>query len=230
MQDRETLVVIQARCASMRLPGKALLPLGGKPMLAFLLERLREVSGQLCLATTVRPEDEVLADWARKIGMPAVRGEEDDVLARYLQCLERFPARAVIRVTADNPLTCPGLVDAAARLVLDGADYAALPEGCPVGLAADGFSAEALFRMAEAAREADEREHINLHVLRHSGSYRIADPILLRPSTNRPDIRLTVDVEEDYTRVRRFVEEGCGGRPPRTPEEIVEAYDRAALR
>lgn len=223
-----TLIVIQARLASTRLPGKALRPLGGRPMLAFLLERLRPLEGTLCLATTTRPEDSALAELAAGLGVAVVRGEEDDVLARYLRCLAAFPAQAVVRVTADNPLTCPDLVTAAAELVLAGADYAALPEGCPKGLAADAFAPQALQRLAEAARLPEEREHINLHVLRHPELYRRAAPEL-PPEAWRPDLSFTVDTAEEYAHLREFVERHCGQSPPLTPETLVAAHARAYL-
>lgn len=225
------LVVIQARLASTRLPGKALLPLAGRPMLDFLLERLAcppglsSLSGRLCLATTWRPEDQALADLARNRGVETVRGEEHDVLARFLRCLDRFPAAAVARVTADNPLTCPGLVEAALRLVLEGAEHADLPHDCPVGLGADAFSAQALRRMAERAKAPDEREHINLHALRHPSEYRTLRPAL-PPEARRPDIRLTVDAPEDLDRMRRLVEHCLAGTPPLEPRELVAAHDR----
>ena len=221
----QTLVVIQARLASTRLPGKALLPLAGMPMLGFLLERLRGLSGRFCLATTWRPEDLALASLARDLGVEAVQGEEDDVLARFLRCLDRFPAQAVARVTADNPLTCPELVEAALRLVLDGAEHAGLPQDCPVGLGADAFSAQALRRMALQARAPDEREHINLHALRHPSAYQILRPTL-PPTARRPDIRLTVDTPEDLDRVRRLVEHCCADSLPLRPQEVVAAHDQ----
>ncbi|MEW5772131.1 MAG: NTP transferase domain-containing protein [Thermodesulfobacteriota bacterium] len=225
----ETLVVIQARSASTRLPGKARLPLAGRPMLAFLLERLHGVAGRLCLATTDRPEDAALADLATSQGVAVVRGEENDVLARYLRCLDAFPARIVVRVTGDNPLTCPGLVDEAARLVREGADYAGIPADAPKGLAVDAFSAAALRRVARDAGDPAEREHINLHVLLHPEDFRTASPGLA-PAARRPDISLTVDTPEDYQRIRRFVEEVCAGEPPLTPLELVKTHDRAPVR
>ena len=86
MKDMDgVLVVIQARYNSTRLPGKALYPLGGRPMLAYLLERLGGGPWRLCLATTEGPEDDALAAWGHALGVPVVRGEGQDVLARYVR-------------------------------------------------------------------------------------------------------------------------------------------------
>jgi spore coat polysaccharide biosynthesis protein SpsF len=218
-----TLVVIQARYGSKRLPGKALYPLGGRPMLAFLLERLGGGPWQLCLATTQRPEDDALAAWGRALGVPVVRGEDEDVLARFVRCLDAFPADVVVRVTGDNPLTCPELVELAARAVSGGADYAALPLGCPTGLGADAFAAPVLRRLAREAAPGPQREHINLHILDNPAAFSVVVPAI-SPSCGRQDIRLTVDTPQDYEALVRFAAACPGGRVPLGLEDIVRLH------
>ena len=57
-----TLVVVQARMGSTRLPGKVLKPLAGRPMLAFMLERLGGLdAGLVVLATSDDPRDDPVA-------------------------------------------------------------------------------------------------------------------------------------------------------------------------
>ncbi len=217
------LVVIQARYNSTRLPGKALYPLGGRPMLAYLLERLGGGPWRLCLATTEGPEDDALAAWGHALGVPVVRGEGEDVLARYVRCLDAHGAVAVVRVTGDNPLTCPELVTLAARAVCAGADYAALPTGCPVGLGADAFAAPVLRRLAREAAPGPEREHINLHVLNNPGRYSVAVPTL-PPACQRGDLRFTVDTSRDHQALARFVSACPGGRVPLGLQDIVRLH------
>src|SRR5690242_12761537 len=110
MPDR-VLVVIQARMGSSRLPGKVLMDLGGRPALALQLERLRPLQvDHVTIATTTEPRDDVLVDLARDHGVDAVRGPEDDVLARFAVAVDRFDPSSVVRLTADCPLTDPALV------------------------------------------------------------------------------------------------------------------------
>ena len=75
-------------------------PLAGRPLLEVLLDRhaaARAAWTGVALATSVRPENDVLAQVAARLGVPAFRGDEDDVLRRHLDCaraLRRGPRRA----------------------------------------------------------------------------------------------------------------------------------------
>lgn len=218
-----TLVVVQARYGSSRLPGKALYPLAGRPMLAYLLERMRSNAWRLCLATTTNPEDDALAVWGGMLGVDVVRGEDQDVLTRYVRCLDAFDPAVVVRVTGDNPLTCPELVAASARAVAYGVDYAALPEGCPVGLGADAFSASALKSLAQEAQPGPEREHINLRIVANSSAYNVARPEIAE-SFRRPDLRLTVDTLDDYRAMVRLVDSLPGSGLDMGLKEIVARH------
>jgi len=66
-------VILQARTGSSRLPGKVLADLSGRPMLAFLVERLERCQAvdRIIVATTDQPEDDALvAPSAKKVVTP----------------------------------------------------------------------------------------------------------------------------------------------------------------
>ncbi len=89
MNPTDALIVLQARMGSTRLPGKALPPIGERSILARCLERL--LAGRaapLLLATTTQAEDDVIVEEASRFGVPVVRGDADDVLARFGQAVE----------------------------------------------------------------------------------------------------------------------------------------------
>src|SRR5688572_2446495 len=110
---------------SSRFPGKVLAPLAGRPLLAFMLDRLREAGlGRIVVATSTKPADDAIAALGADVGVDVVRGPEHDVLARFAAVHDRFGGRDVIRLTGDCPLTDPQLVLAALARHRDvGADY-----------------------------------------------------------------------------------------------------------
>jgi spore coat polysaccharide biosynthesis protein SpsF len=204
MQNVSSLIVVQCRYNSRRLPGKAMYPLSGVPILVFLLRRLRSHlpvdEYKIVLATTRGRCDDVIAAWGAREDVHVFRGEENDVLGRYAKCLARHPSETIVRITADNPLTCPEMLRRIVRVKRERhIDYIQC-ENLPHGVGADAFSAGALSFLNREVRDADEREHINLNILRNPGKFKIFS-LNVEGELARPDLRMTVDTKEDWRRV-----------------------------
>jgi spore coat polysaccharide biosynthesis protein SpsF len=217
---------------SERLPGKAVMPVAGLPLLQMIVTRVRRAQAveRVVVATSMLPSDDTIAALCEEIGVSCVRGSERDVLDRFAQTLMRFPATAVVRICADNPFTDPALVDELVRQYQRGNfDYAYnnLPEcGYPDGVGAEIIDAEALLRLSEAPLEPQDREHVTLHVKRHPKQYcirRITAPAPL----HRPEIRLDVDYPEDLRSVRALCEVmPIKALPYWTTAEIIAAVEK----
>jgi spore coat polysaccharide biosynthesis protein SpsF (cytidylyltransferase family) len=200
------LAVIQARLGSTRLPGKALLEVAGRPMLAHVIARARAIAhvDRLVIATTVAPEDEALAALALRLGAPCVRGSVDDVLDRFHQAWREHPADAIVRVTGDCPLLDPLVSGLVLRDYLDhreAADYVSNvePPTYPDGLDTEVVSAGALERAWREARRRSDREHVTTYVRDERNGFR------LRNVSHREDLsghRWTVDEPRDLDFVR----------------------------
>jgi spore coat polysaccharide biosynthesis protein SpsF len=195
------LVVVQCRFSSSRLPGKALYPIAGVPMLAFLLRRLKagltDNRYTVMLATTETQPDDIVATWGMAEKSEVCRGDEDDLLNRYVKCLETCDAATVVRVTADNPLTCPEIIK---WLVQEKAneefDYIQC-SNLPCGAGVDVFSAALLKSFQQNLTDSGEREHINLHILRNPDKFKTLFPVI-EGDLARPDLRMTVDTKDDW--------------------------------
>src|SRR4051812_14750982 len=97
---------------SQRLPNKALRPIAGRCAIEWIAERLKRAKqlDGVILCTSDRPENDRLADFARRLKLPVYRGSETDLVSRLLGAARYFMADAVVRVTADCPLVDPALV------------------------------------------------------------------------------------------------------------------------
>ena len=106
-------VILQARTGSSRLPGKVLADLAGRPMLGFLLERLKRCNSvdHFILATTDLGQDNSLVEFGQNINMTIARGSQNDVLSRYASAAKLTDANILIRITGDCPLIAPYLLD-----------------------------------------------------------------------------------------------------------------------
>ncbi len=200
------LVVVQARYNSSRLPGKALYPMAGMPMISFLLRRMKTAlpgTFGIVLATGRGHENDPLARWAESEGVAVFRGPEADVVQRFFLCLQAYPANAVVRVTGDNPLTCPELLIEHVRcLESEKAEYVQFTN-LPFGAGSDVFSPQCIRKIYEEASAPGEREHLNLYVLNHEDRFSVIRP-RLEGKLARPDLRMTVDTMEDWERMNRL--------------------------
>jgi spore coat polysaccharide biosynthesis protein SpsF len=207
-QSSYPLVVVQARTDSQRLPGKVLTDLGGRPLLARLLDRLghsRTTKG-IVVATTSDPDDDAVAELSIARGAEVVRGHPTDVLARFVSVLSETGADVIVRISADSPF-----LDATA-LDLVVADFqrggAELVEnhrapGWPIGTAVEVFTPECLRRIDAEAKDPSVREHVTLHAYEHAdrfGIRHVPAPAGLRA----PALRLCVDTAEDLEQARRI--------------------------
>ena len=196
----KTVIIVQARMTSTRLPGKVLLPLGGEPMLTRLVQRLRRVrlADAIVIATTTNASDDAIVALCERLGVAHHRGSEHDVLSRYAEAATQHPADVVVRVTSDCPLIDPALID---RLIEDFAqgdcDYVSnmLPPTWPYGMAVEVFSVQALQEAHAQASQESEREHVTPFIYRTAQRYRLRN---VACSQNLSHHRWTVDTPEDY--------------------------------
>ena len=80
-----TVIIVQARMTSTRLPGKVLKTVLDKPLLEYQIERLRrmKLADEIVIATTTNDADQPIVDFCNRLDLPFFRGSEEDVLSRY---------------------------------------------------------------------------------------------------------------------------------------------------
>lgn len=109
-------VVIPARHASIRLPGKPLLDIAGKPMVVRVVERAIESgAARVCVAT----DHAEIAEAVTAHGYEAVMTRDDhasgtDRIAEVVNSMGWAEDAIVVNVQGDEPLISPGLIRAVA--------------------------------------------------------------------------------------------------------------------
>ena len=199
--------VIQARAGSTRLPGKVLADLGGRPVLEWVVRAARAASqiDEVVVATSTVTVDDVVADLAESLGVPVVRGSEDDVLSRFVAALDAHPADALVRLTADCPLLDPTLIDAVAGAwaAAPTHDYVStiLVRCLPRGLDVELVTAEAL-RAVDRMATGHDRVHVTSALYADPTAYRLLGVCVTPPAD---DLRVTLDTQEDLVLLRALV-------------------------
>jgi spore coat polysaccharide biosynthesis protein SpsF (cytidylyltransferase family) len=186
---------------SKRLPGKALLPLAGKPMTENIIERVKRAKRLNHVVLAVPPQDENAFAWMPcRVHAPLV--DENDLVARYLTVAERCHADIIVRVPCDNPCIEPEYIDVAVETYMEGC-YTFLSNTTAYfgnklidGLGCEVFSISRLKWLANVAKDSDpsyrEHPHQLFYELRDLGHGGIC---IERDATA---LRLDVNTEEDY--------------------------------
>lgn len=189
---------------STRLPGKVMMEVLGRPLLAHMIGRLgrcRSLDG-IVIAATNNPEDDRIADLTG--GQGVFRGSEEDVLGRVLLAAQNYDVDVIVELTADCPLIDPYIVDATVRQFHELEPDFCWTVGYPVGMDVRVFPTEKLAEIDRLTDDPMDREHVSLHFWEHPTEFWIeaiaADPIHQDP------IALAVDTPEDFTLIRQIFE------------------------
>lgn len=203
---QKIVVIIQARMKSTRLPEKVLKNIAGKPILAHVIERLRDARlvDEIIIATTTKDEDRAILKFANESREKSFAGSKGDVLDRYYQAAKRCEADVIVRITSDCPLIDPGVVDKIIAFYLKHRgtiEYVSnfLKRSYPRGLDTEVFSFKVLKKAWQQAKEPHQREHVTPYIYEHPEIFHLAN------AENNEDLsymRWTVDEEEDLEFVR----------------------------
>ncbi len=225
---KKIVIIIQARMNSSRLPGKVLLPILGRPMFSFQIERLKQVvlADEIVVATTVNDIDVPIVSFCVAEKLMCVRGAEDNVLSRYAIAALESKAEVIVRITSDCPLIDPDLVDELIGLYLkdDDTDYVSnmIFPTWPYGMAVEVFSADVLFQAAAEATDLAEKEHVTPFIYKRPERYQLRS--VTRPE-NLSYHRWTVDTPEDFELITKIITQIYPENPEFRMRNVLEVLE-----
>ena len=200
-------VILQARMGSLRLPGKMLMDVCGKPLLGRVIERLSTLLGRdrVFVATTILSNDDQLVEYINSIGIAVFRGDSEDVLSRYIGAAKEFGiSDYIIRATGDDPLTAVDELAAALKKhMVNGSDYTRLLY-LPIGAQEEIVNLDALIKISSQELQAYHRQHVIDYILENKECFSV---YLHKPKKSRirEDLRFTVDEAQDLKVVRMII-------------------------
>ncbi len=203
----KTAAIVQARMGSTRLPGKVMKTIIGVPMIELLLKRLSKAKtlDSVVVAVSDKPENEPLKDHVQDLGFHVESGDELDVLNRYFQAASKLGICNIVRITSDNPLIDPYLVDKVVD-VFHGGNYDYVsnnqPRSYPKGLDTEIFSFTALEIANQLAVRDFDREHVTPFII-NGTQFKQGS---LSNDTDFSRKRWTVDEPSDFAVVEKVFE------------------------
>ena len=195
---------IEARMSSKRLPGKVLLPLMGKPILLFIIDRLRLSSkiDEIIVATTTKNEDKVIQKYCEKWGVNCYAGSSENIISRLIGATSQIKTDVILQITGDNPFVDPKLIDLAIEIYnKNDFDYVCnhLPRTLPLGLEIKIFSRKTLLEVKKMAKNKVDKQHGSSFIYKNPEKFSIFN--IYYNDSSQKDLRLTIDQPEDYETV-----------------------------
>lgn len=227
-------IITQARLGSTRLPGKIIMPFyGNQTIIDILMNKLHQATtSKVVVATTINPDNDLLAEHLRVKGELIFRGSENDVLDRFIKASEEYHIDGIIRICSDNPFIDPDGIKTLINKAKDSdADYIGfrinhMPSiKTHFGFWGEFVTLDALKRVAVSTDEKSAHEHVTIHIYTHPEEYRcewIDCPDFIQ---GRDNIRLTVDTQEDFDNAVRIYSDLTASHPSFGLKEIINYID-----
>jgi spore coat polysaccharide biosynthesis protein SpsF len=214
MMADNTVIVVQARMSSSRLPGKVMMPLLGESLLSRMIERLKMIRHKalVVIATSEESADDVIEQEANRIQVPCFRGNLNNLLDRHYQAGKKYNADIVLKIPSDCPLIDPQVIDQVLDFYFDHPgefDYVSNlhPATFPDGNDVEIMTMACLERTWLEASKTLELEHTTPYIWENHQDFRIGNVIWDTGKDYSMSHRFTIDYEADYLFINRVYEE-----------------------
>ena len=172
MKDK-SVIIIQARLGSNRLPEKVLKKIGKYSVIEMIVKRLKksEKISDIIVATSNTKKDKKLITFLKRKKIKVFAGSEANVLSRYYKVAKNFSADYIVRICGDCPFVDSKLMDKMiSKIIINQLDYVSNinPPTYPDGLDIEVFSFKRLSEAFKLAKKKYDIEHVTPFIIRKS--------------------------------------------------------------
>ena len=191
--------IIQVRMSSRRFPGKVLHVVEGRPLLMYIVERLRHIKELrgITVATSYSSEDDPIETFCIDNGVACYRGELDNVVGRFCGALSMFSMDAFVRVNGDSPLIDCQLIRRGIGVFSEGIyDIVTnvFPRSYPKGQSIEIVSSKVFMKAVKNIADKNDQEHVTRYFYNNANEFEIYN---ITSNEDLSGIQLSVDTEED---------------------------------
>ena len=223
--EKNIVAIVQARMGSRRFPEKMGQALCGYSILQWVVRRTKQSKkiNKIVLATSVNKENDSLAEEAKKLNIEVYRGEEENVLSRFVNIAKNTKATIIVRICADNTLICASEIDRAINFYLqEQPDYAfnhipKLGNNYIDGLGAEVFACGLLFEIDKRADHQRHFEHVTVYLWENRDNYDIRT-INAPPQYAHPHLVFDVNTRSQLNYLEKIIQ--GSGQSGKAPEQV----------
>lgn len=194
--------IIQARMQSTRLPNKVLMPIPfitGKPILKWIIDELNKSKfhSDIIIATSINEENKILEKYCKKNNIACFRGDEDNVLSRFISITKSNKFDVIVRLTGDNPIIDITILDSVIEFHHKNKNDYTQTKGLPIGMNFEIIDPETMLGLEFKKLNNDEKEHVTLYI-RNNKPYKKGTYLIAGRKDQVENLRLTIDYPSDY--------------------------------
>ena len=212
-----TLIIIQARMGSKRLPGKVMMKIEDKPLLYYVINQVKgsKYNSEIVVATTNLHDDDEIALYSKTQNVKVFQGNENDVLDRFYQCAKKLSNEPIVRICADSPFVDYHLIDECIQkfedsefdyvsntIIKHGETWKEDQNGYPLGTAVEVFSFDTLEKAWKESKSPYEREHVTDYIIKHPKIFRLDS---VQNFEDFSHYRIVVDYKEDFELANKII-------------------------
>jgi spore coat polysaccharide biosynthesis protein SpsF len=182
--------------------------LAGKPVIKWIIDEigLTAYNGVVIVATSENPENDILIEYCKLNLVKYYRGNEDNVLSRFISIVKEDSYDAVVRLTSDNPLIDIFVLDKAIAYHIDNCNDYTRTEDMPLGMNYEIISPKALLFLEKSATSDYDKEHVTPFI-RNSTSFK-KNEFIFGANEYLKNIRVTIDYPSDFLLLSAIVAVG----------------------
>lgn len=223
--------LIQIRNGSKRLPGKAMKTILGRPIIHYLLERIRAIPsiGVVIVATTSSSKDDQIAIYCDKNHIMINRTNSKYALDAVYHSIKIIHDPYVVKFWGDSPLIDPFLCEDIIKRFeekFQGYDYISNnhPSTYPEGMQIEIINISALEKVYTANDLTQEdKEHVTPYLWMNPKKFKIGN---IEYKKNIHDqYRIVLDYPEDYKQIKKIIEALYPNNPLFNMEDIMRFLD-----
>jgi spore coat polysaccharide biosynthesis protein SpsF len=210
----KTGLILFCRYNSSRLPGKILREINGKPILAYIYERLCHAAPEhgLVVATSHEASDDPIAAYCQEHNMTCFRGDLNNVAHRFLACALHFDFDYAVRITGDSLFASPQIIRAMLPYTESGEyDLISNKKGrtFPVGMSVEIVRTPFYQQVYQDFEKGDHFEHVTLYLYEHEEVGR-RFYFYNKWCPEAGGVQMAIDSEDDLARAGRLLDRTNG--------------------
>lgn len=221
------IAFIPCRLQSSRFPNKALKLINGVASIERCLLNACAIPGidKIILATTTNKEDDILETYNLNDLVEVIRGDENDVLQRFLPSIKKYKPEHVIRITGDCPLVSPELGKIIINSHLDsGADVSYTLSKVALGISFEIIKVQAIEKLLSLFNKTEHSEYLIYYFVNNPEYFSLNN--IKAPEKFIRQWRLTLDEENDLELLNLIYKTLDVGMKPVLFEEVISYFDK----